>query len=236
MNWNSLLFFITFFFTACYLTAKETNSHEVAPPSFEAWYEFIYRDRDHLLIRQMAEQVQTWEEAEENAEIWDTTYSPLYQKTDTRKKKSYLTRLYLKYIDAKFEERWKKADEGTSMAKAMQTKEALNPHGDFHWNPDFKFSFKARLIEATATLVLKNPYVDTFVRVGPKEGFYFYVGKKLDEYKLRTDLSYTANEGSWMAAVDHQLSESLIGRISSEHSLKTEKSDEKVEVLYSQVF
>ena len=181
-------------------------------------YFYMTVEDDRGILRQMKDQFQEWRENQEYVEKWNLEGFGNYSIQDTPAKKSYLSKMLLKYLDKRISGEIKKAEEGTTFHRIGQVQQALSPSATLKFSDLVKLRLKVRILEGKGELHLENPYI------GAKSEFYKTGEVKVVLNKNMTDLGlyyhtdYSPLEGHYVASLSKSLIDNVSAKVSSSQS------------------
>ncbi len=126
------------------------------------WSELVVPDRKGVL-NSMKFQMELWQEDEDFLEYWDLYDTGQYQDVTVDIKKGFVARQGLRYLDKRLSGEIKQAEQGSTLHRVGQVKDALKPESEVGFSENYKLKFSAKVIRGLMIMRLKNPYIDDLV-------------------------------------------------------------------------
>ena len=185
------------------------------PFNWVTWYKTVLFKDDKGILKNVKDQLEEWREKEKYIRDWNLSSTEIHYVPTKREQKKYIFSNLLKFADQRLIEAAKEAEEGSTIKTVAEVREALDPQIDVRISEEFKFKFKARILQGYATVNLINPYFKQETFVDRKGNIRIFASKHFIKPEFGTSLLYNLKEGSWSFKLDKRLTKNIIGSIVS---------------------
>lgn len=185
-------------------------------------YFYLTLEDDRGILRQMKQQFKGWNKDQEYVESWNLNGFANYKVEDVENKKSYLSKMLIKYLDKRISGEIKKAEEGTTFHRIGQVQKALSPSATLKFSDKVKLRFKGRILEGKGSLIIENPYIQTKSEFNKDGELKVVLNKNIKELGLTYHTDYYPLEGQYITT----LSKNLFAQVTA--SLSSSQSDKEI--------
>lgn len=224
-------------------TINTTPNNDTTPPnSEENWTSSLFAPDDGDVLKNMAKQVQAWEEKEEYVRVWNLQVIEKDSLLDHEEKVQFLKKNALKYLDRRLAQKLKEAKKDSTVYKISRVQQNLTPSAEVAVANNFNMKFKARLLEGRATLLLVNPYIDWYINFSARsnEMLDVYVGREISSVGVKTDVNYNSARDELTTTINKKITDTVASRVSLAQKLGANNSlpprDQKIELIYQRPF
>ena len=222
-----VLYFLYLVFFSMESQARRIRHASRAPASFTAgeeesslplekrvWIQNVLTEDNAGILEGVKGNLGDWQESEEYREKWGIGSSGLYDTPDRREKSKYLRKTLLKYADKRLSGELKEAEAGSALHRIKTAEKALSPKVEAGLTKNIKIKFKARVLQRTGKLIVKNPLLDSHVKIDTSGRVNIHLSKNLKNLGLVAKVNYGLR-GDFRAEVDKKLSRHISSTISS---------------------
>lgn len=210
------------------------------PEARDVWYQYILVEDDAGVLRSIKNDLEKWEQEEEYVKNWDLESTGLYTIVSQERKKNYLGKRILKYVDKRISGEVKKAEEGSTLAAVGKAQKALKPSTKVSVSENIKLKFKARVLQGMAILKIDNPYVDYNTTYSFSDGLRMKMKKEFKSIRSVASVDYNPEDKVYTAQFDKGITNTISARVSSYQDHGTgifaEESDSTIQLRYSSPF
>lgn len=206
--------------------SRETFSNEV-----------LFADDDAGILREMRDNISSWEKTDEYAKTWDLKSTGLHNTPTTEAKRAYISKRLLRYADKRLSGEMKNADEGSTLHKMKKVEKQLRPNATINVSKNFGLKFKARVLQGKAMVEVKNPWVDCDATVTASGKAKVITKKNFKDLGMTSGAEYSVNDSTFVAYVDQELTKNIRARVSSTQTGNTnvfaDDADARIEMTAS---
>ena len=214
--------------------AKSTRDEDV-----QGSHSYKWRDEQGILA-DTRQALENWNENNQHAESWNLDSSPMFVPVSRGDKFDYVRRQTLKYFDKKLSRETREAKQGSTLKKLDNVQKALKPTTTVKVSERSELKFKAHVLEGSADVVLKNPYVQTQAVVKSNGKVNVEAIRDFKDLGVSTKIHYNVNDGNYTTSVDKELGKGWATRVSSMqetgNAVFSETSDSRVEFFFAASF
>lgn len=208
---------------------------QMSPIEEDIWLNTILVEDEKGVLKGMVHDFETWNEKERYAQMWNLESTGLYQTPTDDQKKNYLSKRALKYLDKRISGEVKNAKKGSKLHRVGKVQESLKPNTSVDVSPNMRLSFKSRILDGEAIMVMVNPYFENSTTLDYKGNLNINMAKKFEDLKLSTRFQMNVARGEWELHCDRPIIGKWQGRITARN---TEANDQEqiMRVSYSHRF
>ena len=190
------------------------------PFNWVTWYKTVLFKDDEGILKKVKTQLDNWREQEKYVRDWDLESTGIHYVPSKSDQKKYIFSNLLKFADQRLVSAAKEAEEGSAIKTIVEVREALHPQIDVRISEEFKFKFKARILQGFATINLINPYFQQETFVDRRGNVRFYASKSITSLGIGSSMLYNLKEGNWSFKIDKKLTDNIVGSIVSNQDYK----------------
>ncbi len=181
-------------------------------------YFYLTLEDDRGILKQMKNQFKGWKKNEEYVKSWNLNGFANYSVESTEGKKSYLSKMILKYLDKRISGEIKRAEEGTTFHRIGQVQKALSPSATLKFSDKVKLRFKGRILEGKGSLIIENPYIQTRSEFNKDGELKVVLNKRVEDLGLTYHTDYYPLEGQYITTLSKNILPQVIASLSSSQS------------------
>jgi hypothetical protein len=212
-------------------SARDDNAKAALP--------YKWRDEQGILTDTRAA-LENWNEKDQHAESWNLESSPMFVPVSRGDKMRYVRRQTLRYFDKKLTRETREAKEGSTLKKLDKAQKALKPSATVKVSEKAELKLKAHVLEGTADVILKNPYVQAQANVKVNGRVNVEAIRDFKDLGVSTKINYNVNDSNYTTSLDKQLGKGWVTRVSSTqnagNAVFSDTSDSRVEFLFATSF
>ncbi len=189
----------------------------------------IFAEDDAGVMRDLKNSLNSWEQTEEYARVWDLKTTGLYNTPDSSQKGKYITKKMMRYADKRLSGEMKNSEEGSTLHKMKSVEKNLRPNASVNVSKNFGFKFKARVLQGKAIVEVKNPWVECNATIAANGRAVVITRKEFKELGLASGAEYAVKDSQLLTYIDQQLTDNIKARVSNTQQTGLE-TDSRAEI------
>jgi len=210
------------------------------PAVHNLWLNNVFVPDDAGALYSIKDTYDSWLETEEYVDNWSLESTKLYKVPSPEEKKSYTSKIFLKYADKRLSGEVRKSKEGSTLYAVGQAQKALRPQAEVQMAPRVKVKFRGRVLERRIMMHVYNPLMDYQTTLNHKGEIIMAATREIKPVGIFASLNYELRNDSWVAAFDRRLTEKWSTRLSSTQNDETmafsKTADTRLELFFNHYF
>ncbi len=232
-------FLILLSLNSLYALAPDDDLSPV-PAVHNLWLNNVFVPDDAGVMYSIRDTYRSWLDTEEYVDNWSLESTRIYHVPTPEQKKSYTSKIFLKYADKRLSGEVKRSKEGSTLYAIGQAQKALRPQAEVRMAPQVKIKFRGRFLEGKGMVHIYNPIADYQTTINYRGQTQMTLSKEIRPTGIFASINYELWNDTWVAAFDRRLTEKWSTRLSSSQNDEimafTKQADTRIEFFFNHYF